>query len=51
MVGDKLVKGDTATVFFGNSAFADLADGKRVEVKGSLRDGFVYATRIHVHKN
>jgi hypothetical protein len=27
MVGDKLVKGDTATVFFGNSAFADLADG------------------------
>ena len=51
MVGDQLVKGDAATVFFGNSTFADLANGKRVEVKGSLRDGFVYATRIHVHKN
>lgn len=49
MVGDRLIKGDGATEFFGNSAFGDLANGKRVEVKGSLRDGYVYATRIHVN--
>ena len=48
-IGDQLIKGDALTVFFGNSAFADLANGARVEVKGSLRDGFVYATRIHVN--
>jgi len=49
-VGGRLVKGDANTEFFGNSAFADLANGKRVEVKGSQRDGFVYATRIKVNK-
>ena len=47
--GGQLIKGDAATVFFGNSVFADLANGKKVEVKGSLRDGYVYATRIHVN--
>jgi hypothetical protein len=48
-VDGQLVKGDAATVFFGNSVFADLANGKRVEVKGTLKDGYVYATRIHVN--
>lgn len=47
-VNGRLVKGDGATEFFGNSAFADLADGRTVEVKGSQRDGFVYAVRLHV---
>jgi len=48
-VDGRLVKGDASTEFFGNSHFADLANGRRVEVKGSQRDGFVYATRIHVN--
>jgi len=49
-VGSRLVKGDANTEFFGNSAFNELANGKRVEVKGSQRDGFVYATRMKVNK-
>ncbi len=49
-VGSRVVKGDANTEFFGNSAFSELANGKRVEVKGSQRDGFVYATRMKVHK-
>ena len=49
-VGTRVIKGDANTEFFGNSAFADLANGKRVEVKGSQRDGYVYATRIKVSK-
>jgi len=49
-IGSRVVKGDANTEFFGNSAFSDLANGKRVEVKGSQRDGFVYATRMKVHK-
>lgn len=49
-IGSRVVKGDANTEFFGNSAFADLANGKRVEVKGSQRDGFVYATRMKVNK-
>lgn len=50
-VDGRLVKGDAQTEFFGNSQFADLANGVRVEVKGVPRDGFVYANRIHVHQN
>ncbi len=49
-VDGRLVKGDTETAWQGNSRFSDLANGKRVEVKGQLRDGYVYALRIHVHK-
>lgn len=49
-IGSRVIKGDANTEFFGNSAFADLANGKRVEVKGSQRDGFVYATRVKVNK-
>jgi hypothetical protein len=48
-VDGQLVKGDAQTEFFGNSQFSDLANGARVEVKGTQRDGFVYATRIHVN--
>jgi hypothetical protein len=43
-----LINGDLLTEFFGNTVFADLADGQTVEVKGLQKDGFVYATRIHV---
>ena len=48
-VGDRLIKGDMNTAFQGGSRFADLANGKRVEVRGQQRDGFVYALRIHVN--
>ena len=48
-VNGQLIKGDSLTVFFGNSSFSELANGKRVEVKGEMKDGFVYATRIHVN--
>lgn len=47
-IGRHLIKGDTATEFFGNSEFDDLADGVRAEVKTQLRDGYFYATRLHV---
>ncbi len=43
------MKGDATTVFFGNSKFSDLVNGARVEVKGSQRDAFVFATQIHVN--
>lgn len=45
------VHGDAATEFFGGSTFADLRNGARVEVKGSPREGFVYAVRIHVNRD
>ena len=48
-VNGTLVKGDAATEFFGNSQFLELVDGARVEVKGSQREGHIYATRIHVN--
>jgi len=52
-IGSRLVKGDAATDFFGDGdkpdSFADLKNGARVEVKGQQRDGFVYATRIHIN--
>jgi Domain of unknown function (DUF5666) len=52
-VGSRVVKGDSQTAFFGDGdtpdSFASLKDGVRVEVKGEQRDGFVYATRIHVN--
>jgi hypothetical protein len=49
-VGSQLVEGNNLTVFSGNSSFSDLKNGVRVEVKGQQRDGFVYATQIHVNK-
>ena len=48
-IDGRLVKGDSATEFFGGSAFSNLSNGARVEVKGLQRNGFVYATRIHVN--
>jgi hypothetical protein len=48
-VNGQLVKGDAATEFYGNSQFLELVDGAQVEVKGSQREGFVYATRIHIN--
>ena len=52
-IGSRVIKGDALTVFFGDGnspdSFASLKDGVRVEVKGEQRDGFVYATRIHVN--
>lgn len=47
-VNGTLVKGDSQTVFFGNSQFLELVNGATVVVKGSQRSGFVYATRIHI---
>lgn len=53
-VNGRLVRGDAATAFFGDGdradSFASLANGRRVEVKGQQRDGFVYAVRIHVNR-
>jgi hypothetical protein len=47
-INGRLVKGDANTEFFGGTAFDDLADGKRAEVKGVQEDGFVYARRLHI---
>jgi hypothetical protein len=52
-IGSRLVKGDALTSFFGDGdtpdTFASLKEGSRVEVKGQQKDGYVYATRIHVN--
>lgn len=52
-IGSRVVKGDAATTFFGDGSatvtFAALREGVRVEVKGSQRDGYIYATRIHIN--
>jgi hypothetical protein len=52
-IGSRVIKGDVLTAFFGDGdkpdAFASLKDGTRVEIKGQQRDGFIYATRIHVN--
>lgn len=51
-IGSRVVKGDTLTGFFGDgsasASFADLEEGVRVVVKGQQRDGYIYATRIHI---
>jgi hypothetical protein len=53
LVGGRKIKGDAATVLYGDVGgslpFAALKDGLRVEVKGEMRDGHVYAVRIHVN--
>ena len=48
-IADRLIKGDAATEFFGNSLFADIQNGREAEVKGLQRSGFVYAVRLHVN--
>jgi len=50
-VDGTLVKGNATTTFSGNSAFSDLANGRRVEVQGQPGNGFVLATSIHVNPN
>jgi hypothetical protein len=51
-IDGRAVRGDAVSTFFGDGdkpdTFADLKNGARVEVKGQQRDGYVYATRIHV---
>jgi hypothetical protein len=48
-VDGTLVKGDSTTGFTGHSSFSDLANGKRVEIKGQPGNGFVFASSIHVN--
>jgi len=48
-IDGRLIMGDATTEFFGNSVFTNLANGRRAEVKGVQRNGFVFATRIHVN--
>ena len=52
-IGSREIRGDTSTVFYGEDgvllAFAALINGARVEVKGEMGDGFVFAVRIHVN--
>jgi hypothetical protein len=50
-IDGRLVMADATTTFFGNSAFSDLANGRRAVVKGLQRDGFVLATSIHVNND
>jgi hypothetical protein len=47
-IDGRLIKGDATTEFFGDSEFSDIANGKRAEVKGLLRNGFVFASRMKV---
>lgn len=54
-IGSKVVNGDTTTEFFGDgnraNSVADLVEGARVEVKGEMRTGAVFALRIHINPN
>ncbi len=53
LIGSREIHGDATTVFYGDDGvlltFAALTNGARVEVKGEMRDGFVFAVRIHVN--
>lgn len=48
-IDGRLIRGDAATEFFGNTVFADIANGRRAEVKGAQRTDHVYAVRMHVN--
>jgi len=51
-IGSRVIRGDGTTSFSGNKSsegFANLKGGVRVEVKGEQRDGFIFATRIHIN--
>ena len=51
-IDGRKIKGDKTTVFFGDTGllgFSALKDGTRVEVKGEMVDGYVFAVRIHVN--
>ncbi len=52
-IDGRKVFGGSATEFNGKTTFADMANGKRAEVKAEYRSTpaqGLYATRIHVHK-
>jgi hypothetical protein len=48
-IDGRLLKGDGATTFFGNTVFGDIKNGLEAEVKGLQRNGYVYITRMHVN--
>jgi len=48
-IDGRLLKGDSATTFFGNTVFGDIKSGLEAEVKGLQRNGYVYVTRMHVN--
>jgi hypothetical protein len=54
-IGSRVIRGDSTTSFSGSGksseAFGNLKGGVRVEVKGEQRDGFIFATRIHINDN
>ena len=54
-VNGREVRGDGDTDFFGTGngevGFANLRNGIRVEVKAEMRNGFAYATAIHVNES
>ncbi|HSP91060.1 MAG TPA: DUF5666 domain-containing protein, partial [Vicinamibacterales bacterium] len=53
LIGSREIHGNGDTVLYGDDGvllpFAALVNGARVEVKGEMRDGFVFAVRIHVN--
>jgi hypothetical protein len=53
LIGSREIKGDSTTVLYGDNGvlltFAALKDGLRVEVKGEMRDAYVFAVRIHIN--
>jgi hypothetical protein len=55
-IGSRVIRGDSTTSFSGQGksaadGFASLKSGVRVEVKGEQRDGFIFATKIHINDN
>jgi hypothetical protein len=52
-IGSREIRGDDTTVFYGDLdaplTFSALRDGSRIEVKGELRDAYVFAVRIHIN--
>jgi len=54
-IGSQLVNGDATTEFFGDGnrseSVESLANGLRVEVKGEMRGGQLFALRIHINRN
>lgn len=47
-IGSRHITGDTTTKFDGQKTFSSLSNGSRVEVKGTLQNGSIAASQIHV---
>jgi hypothetical protein len=47
-VGSTSVHGDATTTFDNKQTFANLVNGGRVEVHGTVKNGFVFATSVHI---